>query len=82
MAEQWHAEIFETAEQLASFMNHVSLQREQVVDIAFHALSPTALRILLTCRLNDEQRAARTQWQAVERTLHPAAAAVTAGGGH
>ena len=81
-AERWHVELFDDPERMASFMNHVALHPEQLVSVQFQALSPTAQRILLTCRLTVDQLEARLQWQAVDRTLHPSAVALTTGGGH
>lgn len=78
--ERWHVEVFDESEQLASFLNHVKLAPDQLTNLQFQALSPTIQRILVTCRLTPEQRELRVQWQAVERTMHPATVAVATGG--
>lgn len=80
--ESWHVEIFEEPELLKTFMNHIQLRPEQVVNLQFHALGPTTQRILLTCRLTPAQSDLRIQWQAVERIINPPAVAVATGGGH
>jgi hypothetical protein len=80
--EFWHSEIFDEAAQMATFLNHVRLRPDQLVNVSFTPLSPTAQRIMLTCRLSAEQRELRTQWVAVERIINPPAMAVATGGGH
>lgn len=80
--EHWHLEIFEEAEQAASFLNHVELRPEQMVSLQMQVLGPTTQRILVTCRLSSAQLEARIEWLAVERTIHPPVLAVATGGGH
>ena len=80
--DRWLVEIFDELDTLNSFLNHVRLRPDQLVDVRFHPLSPTLQRILVTCRLSAEQAQARLQWRAVERTLHPEAVAAATGGAH
>jgi hypothetical protein len=80
--ESWHVEVFEEPELLRSFMNHIQLLPNQLVNLQFHALGPTTQRILLTCRMTSTQSDLRIQWQGVERTINPPAVAVATGGGH
>lgn len=80
--ERWHVEIFDVPELVGSFLNHVQLRPDQLVSLHFHALSPTAQRVMLTCRLTQAQYELRTQWQAVENIVNPPTLAVATGGGH
>ena len=75
--ELWHVEIFDEAEQVSRFLNHLQLRPDQLVDVRFHPFSSNLQRIMLTCRLTPAQRALRTEWQAVERIIDPPAAFLT-----
>lgn len=79
---RWHVEIFDVPELVGSFLNHLDVRPDQLVGLQFYALSPTAQRIMLTCRLTQAQYELRTQWQAVENIVNPPTLAVATGGGH
>lgn len=63
-------ETFAEPEQAASFLNYVGVRPEQLVSVQFQAVTATAQRILVTCRLSTAQWEARFRWQEVERMLH------------
>ena len=74
--ERWHVEAFDTPEVVASFLNHVEVTTNQLVSMQYQALSPTAQRFVVTCRLTAAQLELRQQWLAVERALTAGAATV------
>jgi hypothetical protein len=80
--EFWHIEVFDEPSQVSTFLNHVRLRPDQLVNLTFTPLSPTVQRIMVTCRLTAEQRELRVQWIAVERIINPPAVSVATGGGH
>jgi hypothetical protein len=80
--EQWYVEIFETPEQAASFMNHLRVRPEQLVQVQLQSLAANVQRILFVGRLTVEQVRSRSEWLSVERILNPEAVQAATGGGH
>lgn len=70
---RWHLEVFSEPDQVASFLNYLAIQPDQLTAVQFQALSGTAQRILVTCRLTTAQWEARYRWQEAERQIHPSA---------
>jgi hypothetical protein len=78
----WYVEIFETPQQMSSFMNHLKVRPEQLVQVQLQSLAGNLQRILFVGHLTAEQVRSRSEWEAVERILNPEAAQLATGGGH
>ncbi|GEM_PF-5006702 len=78
----WHSAVFSDTAQLDSFLNTVGLEPSQLVDVQFALASANVWRILVICRLSEEQEARRRQWLAVEAALRGRKQELPTGGGH
>jgi hypothetical protein len=79
-AEVWHAQIFDTPQQLSSFLNHLKVRPEQLVQVQLQSLASNQRHLLFVGRLSAAQVRSIGEWESVERIHNPDAVPVATGG--
>ena len=79
-ADVWHVQIFDTPQQLSSFMNHLRVRPEQLVQVQLQVLAANQRQLLFVGHLDASQVRAASEWESIERILNPEAVPVATGG--
>ena len=79
-AEVWHIQIFDSPQKLSSFLNHLRVRPEQIVQVQLQSLAANQHQLLFVGHLDADQVRAVSEWESVERILNPEVVPVATGG--